>query len=113
MNEKQNPLILVFYLQMEDQRIIQPFIESVNDMIIQKNANIMAFFVPTDGEERIECLNPVTLKENDMDKINKMIEDIKQSFSIGAEMSIPDEDIILDNECTCGNNPGSNCKCDE
>jgi hypothetical protein len=113
MNEKQNPLILVFYLQMEDQRIIQPFIESVNDMIIQKNANIMAFFVPTDGEERIECLNPVTLKENDMDKINKMIEDIKQSFSIGAEMSIPDEDIILDNECICGNNPGGNCKCDE
>jgi hypothetical protein len=113
MNENQHPLILVFYLVMDDQRIIQPFVESVNDMIHQKNANIMAFFVPTTGEERIECLNPVTLNEADMKKVNQMIEDVKASFSIGADMGIPDEDIILDNECTCGNNPGGNCKCDE
>ena len=118
MNENQHPLVLVFYLDreiMQESRIIQPLVDSVNEMIHQKNANVMAFFLPTKGEERIECINPTIVSEADMDKVNKMIEDIKESFSIAADMDIPDTEIITDKEekpCECGNNPGQNCKCD-
>jgi hypothetical protein len=118
MNENQHPLILVFYLDremMQESRIIQPFVESVNEMINQKQANVMAFFLPTKGDERIECINPTIISEADMDKVNKMIEDINESFSVGADINLPDEEIIPEQDskpCECGNNPGQNCKCE-
>ena len=106
--EKGYPLILVFYLDrelMQNPQIIKPFYEMVNTMIAQKEANVLAFFLPTDGEERIECINPVTVNEADMVKINKLVEDIKQSFSIGAD------DVATDNVAPC--ECGGNCKCNK
>jgi len=109
--DKQTPLILVFYLDSELMRtpdIIKPFTESVNDVLAIKEANAIAFFVPTEGEERIECINPVMLKEADMERINKLIEDIKTNFSIGDDL-----EITLDSKpCECGLNPDGSCKCD-
>jgi hypothetical protein len=43
----------------------------------------MAFFLPTDEQERIECLNPVTMQETDIERINKIINDLTKSFDIG------------------------------
>lgn len=103
--ENNYPLILVFYLDaemMKIKEIIQPFAESVNYMLSEKNANAMAFFIPTKGEERVECINPTIIAEPDMDKINQMVEDIKRQFSIEGDG---------ENEpttCECG----GNCKCD-
>ena len=60
--EKGYPLILVFYLDREmmmNPDIIQPFADSVNDALSQREANAMAFFLPTDGEERVECISHV------------------------------------------------------
>ncbi len=87
MNEK-HPLILVFYIDKSTimtPEIIQPFINSVNEMVERKNANIMTFFVPAaDGTaERIDCINPIMVAPAEMDKINKMVDDIKRSFDIG------------------------------
>lgn len=114
--EKQNPLILVFYLDadlMKQKDIIQPFAESVNQMLAYKEANALAFFIPTKGEERVECINPVLINEVDMDRINTIIEDIKTSFSINTDLNVSDEEITLESKpCTCGNNPEGNCKCD-
>ena len=70
--EKGYPLIIVMYLDREmmmNPDIIKPFAESLNDALTQRQANAMAFFLPTDGEERIECINPVQVDEADMDKI--------------------------------------------
>lgn len=110
--ENNHPLILVFYLDAEMMRnpqIIQPFAESVNFMIEQKNANMMAFFMPTTGEERVECINPVMLSEPDMAKVEQMIKDIQEQFSVGVDMDIQDEEIELENKpCECG----GNCKCE-
>jgi hypothetical protein len=113
-NKKEHPLILVFYLDsemMNMREIIQPFAEMVNQMIIEKEANAMAFFLPTKGEERIECLNPAIMSEPDTIRINQMIEDIKTNFSIGTEMNLPDEDILVDNNCKCENNINGKCEC--
>ncbi len=113
MTDKQTPLILVVYIDadmMSNGEMIQPFVESVNDMIAEKNANVMAFFLPTKGEDRIECLNPTMLKEQDLEKVEKMIEDIKTSFSIGIDIDVPDEEITLnDTTCECG----GNCQCNK
>ena len=65
------PLIIVFYLDhelMSNPQIIKPFAESVNQMIAYKEANALAFFLPTRGEDRVEVLNPVVINEADMEK---------------------------------------------
>lgn len=84
----QYPLILVFYLDrelMSNREIIVPFTQSINDMIASKKSNIMAFFLPTDGEERIECINPVQIKDADMNKITAMVKEISTQFNVGDE----------------------------
>jgi hypothetical protein len=109
--ENQYPLILVFYLDaemMKIKEIIQPFAESVNHMLAEKNSNAMAFFIPTKGEERVECINPAIVPEADMAKINQMVEDIKEQFSIDSDIAIEDEE-VENKPCECG----GNCKCDK
>ncbi len=114
--KKGYPLIIVFYLDtemMKIQEIIQPFVESVNQMLQTKEANALAFFIPTTGEERVECINPMIMKEADMEKVNILVEDIKNNFSVGVDMDISDEEIIPDEKpCDCGQNPDGSCKCD-
>lgn len=111
MEPKQYPLIIVFYLDaemMKVQEIIQPFVESINYMLEVKNSNALAFFIPTTGEERVECINPTVVAEADMEKINLMVEDIKKNFSINANIDIEDETITPDTDCTCN---GGECNC--
>jgi hypothetical protein len=88
MLEKQQPLILVFYLNaemMKNPDIIQPFADSVNTILEKKEANIIAFFLPAaDGEpEKLECINPIQMEKTEMVKINKLVEDISNNFDIG------------------------------
>ena len=104
---KSYPLMLVFYLDRElmaNREIMAPFAEHINDTITQREANAMAFFLPTDGEERIECINPIQIEPAKMDKIMKMVDQIAESFlDIGQgadkgknnpdnEIEIPDSD---------------------
>ncbi|MEN6292403.1 MAG: hypothetical protein ABFD07_10385 [Methanobacterium sp.] len=63
--------------------IIRAFADSVNNAIAQREANCMAFFLPTDGEERIECINPVMMHDADMEKVNQIIQDLAKNFDIG------------------------------
>ncbi len=91
------PLIIVFYIDremMSNPQAIQPFADSVNNILALKNANAIAFFVPTDGEDRVECVNPLQVEKADMVKINKMVEDIKNQFSIGIDIDAPNNEII-------------------
>lgn len=100
MDTKENfnhPLVLVFYLDrdvMMQGDIIKAFAESVNNAIAQREANCMAFFLPTDGEERIECLNPVMMHEADMGKVNDIIQDLVNNFDIGKGGDIGKDDTI-------------------
>jgi hypothetical protein len=86
---KQNtnyPMLIVFYLDREmmmNPDIIQPFAESVNSALEHRNANAIAFFLPTDSEERVVCLNPIQIESADMENINNIVEDIKKNFDIG------------------------------
>lgn len=84
--DKGYPLVLVFYLDREMMmvpEIIRPYTEAVNNAIAKREANAIAFFLPTDGEERIECINPTIVDEADMERVNKMIDDIAKNFDVG------------------------------
>jgi len=85
MNEKGYPLMLVFYMDraLLASEVMGQIAASINDAIVEREANAMAFFVPTDGEERIECINPMMVKEADMERINKIVEDLTKNFDIG------------------------------
>jgi hypothetical protein len=86
MEENKNyPLIVVFYIDrdmMTNASIIQPFVDSVNMLIEQKDANIMAFFLPTDGEERVECINPIQVEGSEMERINNIVNDLVKNFGM-------------------------------
>lgn len=78
--------MIVFYLDREmmtNPDVIQPFAESVNNALAQREANAMAFFIPTDGDERIECINPVQVEETEMGRINGIVQDLIKNFDIG------------------------------
>ncbi len=79
------PLMLVFYMDRElmASDVMGQIAMSINDAIAQREANAMAFFVPTDGEERIECINPMQVAPADMERINKIVEDLTKNFDIG------------------------------
>ena len=77
------PLIIIFYLDSElmgNPEIIKPFAESVNQMLLVKNANALAFFLPTTGTERVECISHVT--EPLKNDVKQLISDIKENFKI-------------------------------
>ena len=96
--EKAYPMVLVFYLDremMKNQELTQLFAESVNDLINVKNFNAIAFFLPTDGKERIECINPLIVPKEKMEQINKMIEDISKNFGIGEEIKITEVESVI------------------
>ena len=82
-----NPLVLVFYLDSELMKmpeIIQPFTETINITLAQKDANAIALFIPTNDVERIECINPQIIDANTQIKVDKLISDITTKFDIGV-----------------------------
>lgn len=85
MSDRGYPLMLVFYMDRElfGTEAMAYIADGINTALSAKEANAMAFFVPTDGEERIECVNPIMVEEADMVEINRMVQDIAKSFDIG------------------------------
>jgi hypothetical protein len=84
--DKGYPLVLVFYLDRElmmQPQIFRPYANAVNQTLIDREANAMAFFIPTDGTERVECINPLVVPEDKIDEIYKTIESLKATYDIG------------------------------
>jgi len=104
MDNNNYPLILALYYDrslMDSPEILNAMATGINNQLVAKDANAMAFFLPTDGEERIECINPVQVEEADMAKINTIMEDIKKHYDIGQGADDgkddPDNMVEIDN----------------
>lgn len=104
-NTKKNyPLILVFYMDraLFGTELMVQIVDSINTTLASKESNIMGFFVPTDGEERIECINPMLVHEPDMEKINNLVQDLAKNFDIGQGADKgkddPEYEIEVDND---------------
>jgi hypothetical protein len=86
MKDKSYPLVLVFYLDREllsQASIARPYQDMVNTTLAERGANAMAFFLPTDGPERIECINPLLATDEQKEKIDNLIDEISKTFDIG------------------------------
>jgi hypothetical protein len=66
----------------ERKEIISDMAKSVEALINSRNYHCMSFFLPTDGEERVECINPVLLDGEKYKEVDKLIEDLKNNFSV-------------------------------
>jgi len=83
LSEENFPLILVMYLDrdmMTNKPLIKAFSDNLNKIIEQKDANIITLFMPTDGEEKVECVNPRTIDVEGNDELIKMLSEIKSNF---------------------------------
>jgi len=88
--EKEQPLILVVYMDrqlMYDHESIGIISESMKEVLDNKGVNAITYFVPTDGQEKIECINPVIATDEQIERIDKMIKDIEKSFDIGHDLT--------------------------
>ena len=96
-DSNEQPLVLVFYLDSElmgNPEIITPFVDAVNQSIADREANMMAFFLPTNGQERIECINPLLATPEENNRITQLIDEISTSFDIGQDRSHDDYDDV-------------------
>ena len=83
------PLILVFYLDKNlfaNREMIATYGENVRQYLENKGDDVRLFFLPTETEERISCINPVYIDEQeDFDRLQDLIEDLTNKFQIGVE----------------------------
>jgi len=83
------PLILVFYLDknlFSNREMIATYGENVRQYLENKGDDVRLFFLPTEGEEKISCINPVYIDEQeDFDRLQDLIEDLTNKFQIGVE----------------------------
>jgi hypothetical protein len=84
------PLILVFYLDRElfQQRDgVALYGERVKNYFDEVGDNVRLFFMPTDTEERIECINPIYIDdENEFNKLNDLIQKVSEVFQMGGKL---------------------------
>jgi hypothetical protein len=51
----------------------------------------MAFFLPTDDKERIECINPKQVEPAEMDRINTIVADLVENFDMSNNLNEEEE----------------------
>lgn len=87
MNTEKEPLILVFYIYRDvlaNKEIRESYFESVKKHFEDIKLKATFFFLPTDTEERIECINPRFIEDQDeITKLKNVLEDAHKRFDIG------------------------------
>ena len=88
-NRDYTPLILVFYLErslFKEREMIASYGDNVRQYLESRGDDVRLFFLPTDSEERIECINPLYIDDqSEFDKLNDLIEDLNNKFQVGVE----------------------------
>jgi len=92
---KEQPLILVFYMDratLSQQKIMKIISDEVKKALDAKEVNAVTFFVPTENKERVECINPVIATDEQIARINTLIDDIEKSFDVNNDLTQDDYD---------------------
>lgn len=86
MTEEKEPLILVFYIYRDvlaNKEIRENYFESVKKHFEDIKVKATFFFLPTDTEERIECINPRFIEDqNEIKKLKDILEEVQKRFDI-------------------------------
>ena len=87
--KKDEALILVFYLDQSNfvqQDLLKAYSENVKRYFDDNGDNVRLFFIPTKGQEKIECINPVYLTDrSDIDKLNDLTSKLEEMFQVGVD----------------------------
>lgn len=88
-NESSEPLYLVFYLKeviFNDRELVKQYGENIQSYLESRGDNTRLFFIPTTESERIECINPVNISNNDdIKKLEKLVKELELKFDVGVE----------------------------
>ena len=80
-------IILIHYINVgniDGNDVSKMMEEVINKLSLKGEDNVISYWIPVrEGETRVECINPVIASKDEMDKIGKIIEDIKNTFDIG------------------------------
>ena len=87
--KKDEALILVFYLDQSNfaqQDLLKAYSENVKRYFDENGDNVRLFFIPTNGQEKIECINPVYLTDrSEIDKLNDLTSKLEEMFQVGVD----------------------------
>lgn len=87
-----SPLILVFYLDrgsFANSELVHAYGENVKRYLEEKGDNVRLFFMPTDGDEKINCINPVYIKdEEEFKKLNELVENLTEQFQLNQDTTV-------------------------
>lgn len=89
MSTEKEPIILVFYIYRDvlaRQELREQYFESIKKYFDEMKMKTAIFFLPTDTEERIECINPKFIEDQDeITKLRKVLESAEKLFAIDTE----------------------------
>lgn len=100
MKTEKEPLILVFYIfrdVLANKEVRESYFEGVKKHFEEIKLKATFFFLPTDTEERIECINPRFIEDQDeITKLKNVLEDAQKRFDIGVFNSELEDDTPSD-----------------
>ena len=86
------PLFLIFYLDstmFAQREAVQAYGENVKRYLDEKGDNVRLFFMPTKDKERIECINPIYIKDqNELEKLNRLVEELEDKFQLDVNSKV-------------------------
>jgi hypothetical protein len=86
------PLFLVFYLNSElftNKELVAAYGENVKKYLDEKGDNVRLFFMPTEKDEKIVCINPLYIEdENEYEKIDSLIEELSNQLSVSGRAKV-------------------------
>ena len=99
---EKEPIILVFYIYRDvlaQKTIREQYFESVKKYFDEMKMKTAIFFLPTDTEERIECINPRFIDDqNEISKLKKVLDSAERLFAIDTEKFATKKDDDEDEE---------------
>ena len=87
--EDNKPLFLVFYLDKElfkQKELVSSYGANVKKYLDEKGDNVRLFFMPTENNEKIVCINPLYIgDEKEYEKLNTLIGELEEKFQLDID----------------------------
>ena len=87
--EENKPLFLVFYLDKElfkQKELVSSYGANVKKYLDEKGDNVRLFFMPTENNEKIVCINPLYISdEKEFEKLNTLIGELEEKFQLEVD----------------------------
>jgi|TARA_R110000803_G_scaffold194392_1_gene257467 hypothetical protein len=87
--ESNKPLFLVFYLNKElfkQEELVSSYGANVKKYLDEKGDNVRLFFMPTEHNEKIVCINPLYIgDEKEYEKLNTLIGELEEKFQLEVD----------------------------